>query len=249
MPSTPLIILGVHRSGTSMLTRMLEKLGVFVGHDLQGDHESRSFIQINNRYFEETKSSWDKPVYPKPSDLQNNIIKRVFEKNQAALHEHFGPMEGLWAFKDPRTVTTLPLWLDLFSDAKTIIIRRSPLASAKSLTSRHLELIDKGIFPAHRDFKKGRIQFTQRCATLNGSMEFVLEQLHFIHSMKKQGILNNYIEMSYEELTSDPVLHIREISRYLDLQFSKNQLFNAASLPRNVDLSNFETALKHYFVK
>ena len=42
----PVIVIGMHRSGTTMLTKMLEELGVFLGWKKQGDHESTFFLSL-----------------------------------------------------------------------------------------------------------------------------------------------------------------------------------------------------------
>ncbi|MBK8351014.1 MAG: hypothetical protein IPL21_04765 [Saprospirales bacterium] len=40
MNQQPIIILGMHRSGTTMITKMLENLGLFVGAEKEINHES-----------------------------------------------------------------------------------------------------------------------------------------------------------------------------------------------------------------
>src|SRR6266487_552553 len=44
---SPIIIIGMGRSGTSVLSRMLEALGLFVGWKKTGDHEAVFFQQLN----------------------------------------------------------------------------------------------------------------------------------------------------------------------------------------------------------
>lgn len=40
MHQTPVIILGMHRSGTTMITKILENLGLFVGVEKEINHEA-----------------------------------------------------------------------------------------------------------------------------------------------------------------------------------------------------------------
>jgi len=47
-PHSPIIIIGMSRSGTSMLTRMLDELGLFVGKKLTKNHEALFFRKIND---------------------------------------------------------------------------------------------------------------------------------------------------------------------------------------------------------
>lgn len=245
--SAPVIIVGVHRSGTSLLTRMLDILGLFIGNDLQGDHESRSFISVNNQYFLHTNSSWDKPAYPSTKHTRENIIRRVLAKNETKLLEKYGEMSGFWGFKDPRTLTTLPLWMDTFPSSKIIYIRRSPWSIAKSLTRRHQDLIEKGVFPAEGDFAKGRIKFTQRCSTLDGSLSLAIEQQSFFNRLVSQGIVVNHLELSYEELLQDPLFQLSRISAYLSKPFSRARVLKAAALPKHASDVDAEIALPHYF--
>src|SRR5690606_36339659 len=168
--SPPIFILGVHRSGTSLLARMVEALGVFVGNDLQGDHESLSVIASNNAYLNATQSSWDAPRYPGPAELADNLVKRLLLGNQQAFFRSFGRPLGIWAMKDPRFVITLPLWRAVFPSSPVLVIRRSPLEIAASLHRRHCELQASGVFPEDGDFFKGRVKFTQNCATQEGAL-------------------------------------------------------------------------------
>src|SRR5687768_5428442 len=57
----PLIILGMHRSGTSMLARMLEACGLFVGAALEENHEPPLFRKINDRMLALAGASWTRP--------------------------------------------------------------------------------------------------------------------------------------------------------------------------------------------
>ncbi len=45
--SHPIIISGMHRSGTSLLSRIIEKTGVFLGKYKQRNNESLYFLQLN----------------------------------------------------------------------------------------------------------------------------------------------------------------------------------------------------------
>ena len=47
----PVIILGMHRSGTSMITGFLQKLGLFVGEELDDNNESLFFFKLNHWMF------------------------------------------------------------------------------------------------------------------------------------------------------------------------------------------------------
>ncbi len=245
--TAPIIILGMHRSGTSLLTRMLEAIGLFVGRDLQGDHESAIFIQVNNKYFEQTNSSWDNPVYPTLTPTGDNAIGRVFKANLEAIKAQFGPLDGFWGFKDPRSLTTYPLWKDLFPTAKTIYITRSPVDIAKSLTQRHTMLVEKGIFPREGNFTKANIRFTQRCATFEGSLDLALEQIAFADKLKQQSVLTDNLELSYEALMRDPLFQLSRIAGYLGIKPDRDAVLKAVSLPRSDATVETDKVMQAYF--
>src|SRR5213078_1316124 len=50
-----------------------------------------------------------------------------------------------WGWKDPRTVFTLPLWLQLFPKAKIINIVRNGVDVASSLSVREQKMLDERI--------------------------------------------------------------------------------------------------------
>src|ERR1700733_2350654 len=66
----PVILLGMHRSGTAMIARLLDELGLFQGAELQEDHESVWFLDINDRLLERVNAAWDHPS-PIREFLQN----------------------------------------------------------------------------------------------------------------------------------------------------------------------------------
>ena len=45
--ANPVVVVGMHRSGTSLVSRILDDCGVMMGKDLQEDHESIFFISLN----------------------------------------------------------------------------------------------------------------------------------------------------------------------------------------------------------
>ncbi|WP_417458031.1 sulfotransferase [Kordiimonas sp.] len=245
--TAPVLIIGIHRSGTSLLTRMLEAIGLFVGNDLQADHESLIMIQINNKYFDITNSSWDQPAYPAAHPDGENYIAEILSANAELIAERFGTTADFWGFKDPRTLTTLPYWLKTFPDAKVVYIRRSPQDIARSLTSRHQRNIKKGLFPPHGSFTISGVKFTQRCATMEGSMSFVMEQHAFYENLLKNGVIQKHLELSYEELLHDPVFQLSRLCRYLECTVDRKRTLEAANMPNCQRTMDAKLAFETYF--
>ncbi len=161
MPTSPLIVIGMHRSGTSMLARLLREAGLFVGWRTQPDHDEARFFQaLNNWALNQATSNWDAPE--RFDDLLANPAVRAAAIDYLTLSvgsprsiNFLGPRRyvrnrGLhavaepWGFKDPRSTFTLPLWLEVFPDARILHVTRHGVDVAESLRVReHSFLTDK----------------------------------------------------------------------------------------------------------
>jgi len=135
------IVLGMHRSGTSMLSRALQKIGINMGKSLiQEDSENIDFVRLNDKILNEAQGSWDQPP---PEDKIIKLFPKFMYDIQNLIVEH---KEEYWGFKDPRTVLTLPLYLKLLThEVYLICIFRDPKLVALSLQKRDKMPIDKGL--------------------------------------------------------------------------------------------------------
>lgn len=142
-----IIVLGMHRSGTSCLTGLLQQAGVELGdvvkkapHNEKGNRENLDIRALNENVLLHSNGSWNSPPHhltwnKKHQHERNEIIKRYSDK-------------AVWGFKDPRTLYTLPLWQDGLKNAEVRYIGtfRHPLSVAKSLNARQADLpIEKGV--------------------------------------------------------------------------------------------------------
>ena len=57
----PVLVVGCHRSGTTVVTQLLRDAGIFVGGDLDANLESRFFIEQNSFILRACGGSWDWP--------------------------------------------------------------------------------------------------------------------------------------------------------------------------------------------
>lgn len=159
MPPRPRIIavLGMHRSGTSVITRGLEGLGVPLGETLmppsKGDNDKGFFEDLDIYRFHERilgklQSGWD---WMGPIDSAALRGPSFSDERREAIALLEGKLQGrhLFAFKDPRTAVLLPLWHcafeDLDLDDRYLIAVRNPLECAASLFLRNQIPLAKGI--------------------------------------------------------------------------------------------------------
>jgi hypothetical protein len=136
----------MHRSGTSCLTRMLQRAGMFLGGDLmdevacsnlEGHAESQEVVRINDRLLELSGGAWDRVPPTLRGDEQSAEQMRAFLQT---LDGH--PVAG---WKDPRTTLTFPLWKPHLGSYHLVACIRHPLAVARSLQVRDGWPLDKGL--------------------------------------------------------------------------------------------------------
>jgi len=126
-----------------MLSRVLHSAGIFMGNDVDGNHESRLFQKTNIRLLEQIGSDWVTPkVFPKDAPKVSNwgVIRRFVKPHRDPSRLFKLVSGGSWGWKDPRNTFTLESWLKLFPTAKVIHIYRNGIDVALSLYHRNLKL-------------------------------------------------------------------------------------------------------------
>jgi hypothetical protein len=143
-----IVVLGMHRSGTSAITRALRVLGVDLGNNLMGSiedvnakgfWEDLDFCALNVEVLNALGSDWD---YLAP--IGSREVKRLrengyFYKAVELLSRKVGKSR-VFGFKDPRVAKLLPFWQEVFIhcqlDTSFVLAMRHPLSVVNSLTKR-----------------------------------------------------------------------------------------------------------------
>jgi hypothetical protein len=146
--SSPVVVLGMHRSGTSFLIRALNLAGLWLGDESElstvegrampgnprGNYENRECIAINNTLLARYGAAWYKPpaqVLATREDIER--IRRLCDTLQRSRPPDF----PRWGWKDPRSVLTLNAWLPALTHSPFIVASfRHPSAVARSLLAR-----------------------------------------------------------------------------------------------------------------
>lgn len=152
-----LVVLGMHRSGTSALTRGLKVLGVDLGQSLIGaiaDNNDKGFwedAEINafdEALLRELGSGWDRLNVLDASLLTAPALAGRRADAAALLRTKLSG-DAIFAFKDPRTAVLLPFWQQVFAElglqASYIVAVRNPAEVAHSLARRDGMSVAKGI--------------------------------------------------------------------------------------------------------
>ena len=140
-----IIILGMHRSGTSALTRLVNMMGAYFGPDgvstganeenPKGFWERRDIRNLNDDLLASLGCDWhrassfDRERIPPDALAEFDERARVIVQD---LDEHQS-----WVVKEPRFCLTLPLWRRHLERPVAVIPYRGPLQVARSLEVRN----------------------------------------------------------------------------------------------------------------
>jgi hypothetical protein len=133
----PLLILGGHRSGTSLVSGLLWHAGLHMGDLLpagpdnpRGFYESARVLAAHQALLAAQERDWTCPpqrLDPRACDLAP--LAAVVQELSAAGHP--------WGVKDPRLLFLLPAWLEIVPAMRLIGVVRHPAAAAASLAARN----------------------------------------------------------------------------------------------------------------
>ena len=191
------IILGMHRSGTSALSGLLNRAGIDFGNNLippnndnpTGFFEDWDILKMNNFMLEAQNSSWYsiKPLNKSWKNLSRSkkrlthYLKRKISKS------------NIYGIKDPRIIRLFPVWKEIFRDLELspcfIIIVRDVRAVCESLRKRNC------------------------FSPLFSSIFWAIENLN----SEKQTRGYKRVFLSYEDLLKDPMTCIGKIKDHLEL--------------------------------
>jgi hypothetical protein len=246
----PVILLGMHRSGTAMIARLLDELGLFQGDELQDDHESTWFLDINEQLLKRVNATWDNPE-PITAFLDNSDAfdltlrcladdlssKRTREFLGRKLSKKFGVLPKVdvpWGWKDPRTIYTLPLWLKLFPVAKLVYLVRNGVDVASSLKVREVrelerrreEFVSKPASGDRSRLQRAGFKGSARCLTLDGG--FSLWEQYVARAEDALAHVSNPKHfIRYETFLANPLDPLNELARFCGLDADETAVRDA----------------------
>lgn len=234
-PSSPVLIIGAHRSGTSATARALELLGLCIGQRLDSHREPYGLQQVHERCLQLVGGRWFEPE-PLLRALQTpEGLDQCVAYLRTNLRQGFGRVFGYgrdvaglwlrtklflgspWGWKEPRTTLFAPAWLDIFPNARFLHVMRDPAAAAASIRERELK------FQAAGDGPSGRV------ADLEYATQLVKTYIRAGESLRG---LTNYHAVKFEKLQTDPTTVLRDAARFCGLCYTDRQLADAATTIR-----------------
>lgn len=137
--------IGTHRSGTSLLARLVNLSGPSLGAEEalllpqpdnpKGFWENREVVEINDALLALRDAAWNRPERFRPFLLPAEGLRPLQERSGRLLAEFDRTRD--WLVKDPRLCLTLPFWLQLVPRPVIIHSVRHPLRVALSLHKRN----------------------------------------------------------------------------------------------------------------
>ena len=144
-----MLVLGMHRSGTSVITKALTVFDISLGknflpavkgHNDKGYWEDKTFNSINMELFRLLDSNWDLVNLSKLEDFSSPKYESVKEKAKLFLIDRYVNSDVV-GLKDPRACLLLSFWNGVFKDlslnVKYVVALRHPESVAKSLVNPH----------------------------------------------------------------------------------------------------------------
>lgn len=190
------VVLGMHRSGTSALTRVLDLMGCHLGDGNAAFHgpdpnnpagywERKDVWGVDEALLSSLGGSWHDVAHLDLQALAAETRSRLASEARAVvtrLDEH-----RPWAIKDPRLCILLPFWRAFLTKPICILIHRSPLEVARSIQTRDGFPIPFGI---------------------------ALWETYNLDALRNSASLTRLV-VSYEELLAQPAKTVRRLLKEL----------------------------------
>jgi len=260
MGQPPIIIIGMHRSGTTLLSKILEQLGVFMGWRKDENNEALFFLRFNDWILKQANATWDNPYnyYFTDEDFKN-LMANLAEKYIRSIRrlEYLGLRKSLkykslkdldfpWGWKDPRNTFTLDIWLKVFPDAKIIHIYRNPVDVAESLRKRTERLRKNFEWNWKKEIKflftKGFLYYGDSVRVQNIYEGIKLWKEYVTRAFEIEKLLNlKILHIKYEDLLENPTQVLEKLFKFIKLEVDKKQIKN---ITKNLNLEKKYAFLK-----
>ncbi len=190
-----ILVLGMHRSGTSLVAQLIAKWGAFMGDDLMradnynqdGYWEYNPLVHFHEKLLKKTNNKW----YTPSEEINTEELLTEFGDEARQLVMKMDLSGEVWCWKDPRMPLFLDFWKQILAGREIIyvLVNRPPNDIAASLLVR-----DK--IPA--------------------SLSLSLWEYITINIFQKLAIETNYKFIDYEKLILQPGIYCKELFNYLN---------------------------------
>lgn len=195
--SRAVLVLGMHRCGTSVLARALIALGVDFGsshiaaqpENPKGFFEDKDVYNLNVSFLQSMDCSWRTIVLPTSYPIEPE--KHFINQATTLLKKKFST-SPLWGLKEPRITRLLQLWDAVISNVTTnrlyLLANRNPFSVAASLAERN---------------------------QMPALQAFALWAVHQLEGL--QAIINNGgLVVDYDLMLSQPLTELQRMAAFLE---------------------------------
>lgn len=148
-----IVVLGMHRSGTSAVTGLLVRLGAYFGapeialpknfDNPRGFSERLDVMRVNDELLNLSCADWTTPQLYDP-EIISEPCAAVFRQRARAIAAELAA-QPLSVVKDPRMCVMADVWLPHLPRRVCLLVLRNPLAVAMSLEKRNALPLPVGI--------------------------------------------------------------------------------------------------------
>ncbi|PWK73781.1 sulfotransferase family protein [Mucilaginibacter oryzae] len=228
-----LIIAGMHRSGTSLITNWLNRCGMQIGErlcagsesNIDGHFEDVEFLKLHEEILDCNSLDISGLVDKKHIEIplyQLEKLKAIIGIKQQLFEQ--------WAWKDPRTCLFLDTYTKLLPNAKYLVITRNFQSVVSSLLRREFAYVDK---------KYMARSYIQRLAWTKFRRKRRREAFWHEHAATFLKIWINYNEeilRAIKKLQPDEYL----VTNYAQLLENDNEVFSFLTGKWNLSLNYFD---------
>lgn len=258
----PVIITGVARSGTTMLASLLSNLGLFLGDRMVEDHEARFFFKINRTILKQVHGDWDNPspmrfFYQDPGSIAETIRCMEMDIQSWRIADflgwkqlrEFGSLARYnrpWGWKDPRTIFTLPLWLEIFPQSKVVYIVRNGVDVASSLKIMETKTMARRharnrqvlkLFKRQTSLERYGVKGAVRCLHLQGGFSLWEESVAMAEEVLAP-LGERKLVIRYEDFLVEPAQHLLKLREFCLLDERANDLVEHLAATVNAKRAN-----------
>ncbi|WP_431023370.1 sulfotransferase [Halomonas sp. H5] len=203
-----IVVIGMHRSGTSIVAKILEQLGCNMGESLlpssasnvDGHYEDLRFYELNSLIFSRINKSWDNPPSQREVLENSELIYNLYL-------DEISDRSGFWGFKEPRTSVLLPAIQDLLCDFKVVYCLRDGADVARSLHTRNGIDVAEGL-------------------NLKEIYDKACSDFYENHGGDK-------IKIYYSDLVSEPEEAVKKIASFVNMAKDESAIINASLIVKD----------------
>jgi len=208
MKNKLIVVLGMHRSGTSAIARGIHALGCEFGDmlwpanvsNIKGFYENVEISNFNDELLRLLKVEWHSVAQIPRENFDNPVLVPFRKQAIDILNRHFGAM-SFFGFKCPRICRLLPFWQQVFLEMGVeesyVIAIRNPLSVAKSLDVRNG-------FPPEKSFLLWLVH--------------ILPVIKYTHSLPR-------VVLDYDIMMDNPIPELKRVAKTLAIKINPAQEF------------------------